>query len=470
MSNMNRTFDEELFFFLFCGAVEEARDALLHGADPNATTRRVWARIYAQENHRAEKWDAEGITGNVRRERERQLFAKLWTEDVNDSIPEGRSWEPTTRAVLSLAAGHRTQADALTALLLEAGADPNYTDEEGHTALLQAVARGDASTVTRLLAAGASVETLWKGRQTPLMSAAGRGDAEICDLLLKAGADPNAMGKSGATPLILAAAGGDLAMPKSESERWHQWFPARWSDVAALLLQAGADPHQTFGPRRRTALYFALKTGNGKRGILAAGASLSEPGILAAAATNGDLAMVRRLIAVGVDLEEPDTAGNPPLANAAGAGHLALVEELLEAGAKIDGGRKGDGIDGLARAVCNSQPECVARLLERGANPNRIYRDCEFPLYMAAKRGFSEVVEVLLSHGADRTLADSYGKTALDYASMTSWEEFQWHLTVWDDEMRQLFTAIPWTKELYEADENHVRVDAGRIRCRALLE
>jgi ankyrin repeat protein len=55
------------------------------------------------------------------------------------------------------------------------------------------------------------------------------------------------------------------------------------------------------------------------------------PGALLKAAGDGDVAAVARLLAAGADVDAADSAGRTALYLASKHGHLAVVEELLEA-------------------------------------------------------------------------------------------------------------------------------------------
>src|SRR5829696_5555875 len=85
----------------------------------------------------------------------------------------------------------RGDAAALGKLLTQK-ADVNAPQPDGATALHWAVYRDDLATVDRLLKAGANAKAANKFGSTPLALAAENGNAAITKRLLEGGADPNA--------------------------------------------------------------------------------------------------------------------------------------------------------------------------------------------------------------------------------------------------------------------------------------
>jgi len=104
---------------------------------------------------------------------------------------------------------------------LQQGADPNATDAQGRTPLLEAVGAGQTEAVRLLLAAGAKVNAASLDGRTPLIEAAARGHVDVTRLLIEGGADLNAMQRGSGTALQTAERSGN-------------------NDIAALLRQAGA--------------------------------------------------------------------------------------------------------------------------------------------------------------------------------------------------------------------------------------
>jgi ankyrin repeat protein len=81
-----------------------------------------------------------------------------------------------------------------------------------------------------------------------------------------------------------------------------------------------------------------------------------------------------------------------------------------------EGGRVATTLEPPARSI--TPLSNVARLLlENCADINARTKYHSTPLHLAARRGWAEVVHVLLQHGANVVLEDSGGRTALQVAS-----------------------------------------------------
>ena len=152
------------------------------------------------------------------------------------------------------------------------------------------------------------------------------------------------------------------------------------------LLQRGFDPN-ALDPSRTHGLFLAVKEGS----LKAAEALVAWPKTnvewrnpkdespLMIAALKGQTDMVRKLIARDAHVSKP---GWTPLHYAATAGHVEIIEILLEEHAFID-----------------------------AESPNKTT-----PLMMAAKYGSPAAVKVLLEAGADPAARNELGLSAIDFA------------------------------------------------------
>jgi len=142
------------------------------------------------------------------------------------------------------------------------------------------------------------------------------------------------------------------------------------------------------------------------------------------AAEAGDIDLLKRLIAEGLDVNANFGMGTP-LKYAAWGGHKEAVQFLLAQGAKVDGAEDG-GRTPLRYAAWGSWKhnqaslEVAKQLIKNGADVNSRDDDGFTPLHEAAMRGSKEITELLIENGAEantRISSGSYkGKTPLDLA------------------------------------------------------
>jgi len=107
-------------------------------------------------------------------------------------------------------------------LLLNAGASPLITDENGWNAMHYSAGNGKSEIVRLLSAHKQLLNSKIKSGHTPLMLAAQRGHLEVCKVLLEAGADPKATYEDGKTAMQLAELAGETEVVKVLSEHMKQ--------------------------------------------------------------------------------------------------------------------------------------------------------------------------------------------------------------------------------------------------------
>jgi len=128
------------------------------------------------------------------------------------------------------------------------------------------------------------------------------------------------------------------------------------------------------------------------------------------------------LLERGADPMARDLKGSTPLHRAAKYDHFSCCNDLIKAGASVSA-RDHSGKTPLHRAAASpGENYSILPLIEKGSDVNAIDRRGQTPLHKAARRGRVRGIKWLISHGADVTCTDVYGKTARDYASQSGME------------------------------------------------
>jgi ankyrin repeat protein len=142
---------------------------------------------------------------------------------------------------------------------------------------------------------------------------------------------------------------------------------------------------------------------------------------LSAALARKDMATVKMLMATGlgaraVTLRTRQTA----LHAAARYGWLAGVECLLKEGVWEPSVADRQGNTPLHSAIQGASSDCVKALLRAGANVNAVNREGRSALHLVAMEQMAfdtrRIVELLVENGVIRSIQDSIGLTAMDWA------------------------------------------------------
>ncbi|KAK4159023.1 ankyrin repeat-containing domain protein [Cladorrhinum sp. PSN259] len=339
-------------------------------------------------------------------------------------------------------------SEQIVELLVYAGADINWKNDAGNTAVMFAVPRGHQEVVRVLIEQGADVDAKdsqgngllhWAIRypetvrllsdkganvqarnhqgKTPLHWAAQEGQTETVQILLQSGSEINAKDKHGFTPLHSAALKGHHYTAKlllenganpSETDN-NGWIPLHaallnhHSSTITLLSQSLPNPQETITD------FATLLSQPHTKPILASLASqkspsntpLSTPLLLAINSTHHSLLLSSLAnLSSASEINSPDPVGTyTPLTLSCSLGLYQISETLLQ----------------------------------NSASPNIPDKTGTYPIHYAALNGDTALIELLLSFDADAgaTIPGSNSATALLLASQ------QWYPLTVDALIRQ---------------------------------
>ena len=359
--------------------------------------------------------------------------------------------------------------------LLQKKADVNAAQSDGTTALHWAARLDDLEMADLLIHSGANVSAATRGGATPLELAAVNGSAAMIEKLIKAGADVNArLTKYGDTALMMAARTGKPGAVKvlldngaqiNSAETWGGTTALMWAvseshpDAAKLLIDRGANVNARS----------KIVPSEGRRGGSTANSSVTslprdpQPGEkpkkdyyggftpLHFVVRQGDMESTRLLVAAGADVNTITADGKGSLELAIYNGNYEIASFLIDNKANLNHA-DAEGFTPLFWAVDRRNMETnpgmpwmvtadplplIKKLLASGANPNAFVDNIPTSRRSAlnltprttfatalARAAFSadlELVELLLSYGADPNIASGHDETALMQAAGYAW-------------------------------------------------
>lgn len=132
----------------------------------------------------------------------------------------------------------------------------------------------------------------------------------------------------------------------------------------------------------------------------------------------GDEKKLESLILSGVDMNALDKAKRTPLINAVIDNNLKVAEILLKHGADANA-QDNQGWTALHFAAQNYSKEATRMLLANNCEVDVKDIHGNTPLFRAVfnSKGRGEVIQLLISHGADKTLKNNHGMSPSNLAS-----------------------------------------------------
>ncbi len=287
----------------------------------------------------------------------------------------------------------------------------------GMTALLHAARQGQIEVVKVLIDGGADIDQVSFDGSSPLTLALLNGQYDLAMMLIERGANPNlATNTDGVTPLFAVLqtqwAGYNTDQPQPRAQDYQK---AEYLQVINALLDAGADPNV----KLKTHLYYLIWAG--QLGLDITGAT---PFWRAAFAQ--DLDAMKAMVAHGADPNEPTTwpeygmrggrQQDGRLQEDSGIPRAPGSPNMYPLHAAAGGGFMGIGA-WQVQNVPNNFVNTVKWLVEeQGADVNLPDSWGYTPLHYASVRGGNDLIEYLMSKGADPTKVSLLGQSAADMA------------------------------------------------------
>lgn len=290
----------------------------------------------------------------------------------------------------------------------------------GMTGLHYAARAGHIEVVDVLLDGGADIDQVSGDGASALVIALLNGHFDLAMVLIEHGADPNLLTHDDGVSALFAVLNTQwrLMFPNHPHPRAHETQEAEYMEVLNALLAAGADPNVPLKTHLWHSEYFEQKLGldlTAATPFWRAALALDVEAMKALAAHGADPNLPTRLPEPGMrytgrvtDGRQQDDSGLPvlpegtpdayPIHAAAGVGYMGLGAFMMN-------------------SVPNNFLNAVKYLVEEnGADVNVGDAWGYTPLHYAAVRGGNDLIEYLVSKGADVTAISRLGQTPADMA------------------------------------------------------
>ena len=265
-------------------------------------------------------------------------------------------------------------------LLLKNGASITDTNNEGASALLLLLPNlTDLKAANYFVKKGLKLEAVDNNGNNAIYYAATKGNKKVIDELIKKGIDVKAVNKKGENAFFAAARGAKRFTNKV--------------DFYIYLEQLGLNPNQ--------------KNANGLTPLYVV------------AGKNSDVAVINYLLEKGNDPNQvnAEKGGRTPLMNAAALNSAEVVKLLAEKSQNINAVNS-DGYSALTLAVDNNRAEVVRLLLDLKADASVVDNEGNTLYHHAVKRGDKKILELIAELGLPINVKNKEGVTPLQIAAM----------------------------------------------------
>lgn len=290
--------------------------------------------------------------------------------------------------------------------LIQAGAKPNPPTPLHGMSPLHLAARNNHTKVAKtLLGEDASLTCKTLFGTSVLETACAYGHADVVRLIIQKSSDLEVEEKAGLVPLQYTCDGGHHQAVEVMLKARIDWVKkgrhllisatkSGYIECCRSLLQHGADTEVEGG--NPTPLWYAV------RGV--------------------NIEICRLLLEYRANPNHRPDDDSPILMLAVDADNVELVELLLDHGAEIEEEDESASYapTALSRAAKNGSKDLVSCLIRRNADVNRPNKVEDKPVYVAARHGHAEVLQLLLDAGADVNVYTSDGWGPLHIARDSS--------------------------------------------------
>ena len=362
---------------------------------------------------------------------DQETFHSLLAEDSD-------AWDQQ-RALCSAARGGHT---TIVREILSRGVNPNINSSY-YNPLSAAAEAGNVEIIHILVAAGANVNHSDNRHNLPLTAAARHGEVDAIRVLIEHGADMNAEDNeaifaatnAGRLDVIKELIGLGAVLPLRHPESTRLMGAAAHGGSARIVkffFEQGVHPKKDIEEgddgRSFDPILNAIEAGRPENVLALLDGGMNVNRIirsttpLSAAIRAEDAFLAAQLIDRGADvnLQKSGTGTNPLLEE--------LYIGLTDRGADVNLQKSWTGTTPLLEAINLGLISIVKVLLERQADPNQhgtINRNQpKFPLLLAAEKGYVDIGQLLLKHGASVDEQDDEGFSALHGAAGHSHHEF----------------------------------------------